>query len=60
MVRSTLHLDAASEDEALRAFRSAFDESLRNAWTISLDWWFHMMNQSREGDRSVGPTSHIN
>ena len=48
MVRSTLHLDAASEEEALRAFRADFNESLRNAWTISLDWWFHMMNQRKE------------
>ena len=52
VVRSTLHLDAASEEEALRAFRADFNESLRNAWTISLDWWFHMMNQRR--DDTVG------
>ena len=50
VVRSTLHLDAASEEEALRAFRADFNESLRNAWTISLDWWFHMMNQRRDND----------
>ena len=50
MVRSTLHLDAASEEEALRAFRADFNESLRNAWTISLDWWFHMMNQRKAKD----------
>ena len=53
VVRSTLHLDAASEEEALRAFRADFNESLRNAWTISLDWWFHMMNQRRNS--AVGP-----
>ena len=56
MVRSTLHLDAASEEEALRAFRADFNESLRNAWTISLDWWFHMMNQRRN---SVGTIPQI-
>ena len=46
IVRSTLHLDR-SEEEALENFKREFDESLRNAWKISLDWWFHMMNQMR-------------
>ena len=45
-IRATLHLDR-SEDEALEHFRKDFNESLRNAWTISLDWWFHMLNQKR-------------
>ena len=46
IVRATLNLDR-SEEEALESFRREFDESLRNAWKISLDWWFHMMNQMR-------------
>ena len=46
IVRSTLNLDR-SEEEALENFKHEFDESLRNAWKISLDWWFHMMNQTR-------------
>ena len=46
IVRSTLNLDR-SEEEALENFKREFDESLRNAWKISLDWWFHMMNQTR-------------
>ena len=46
IVRSTLNLDR-SEEEALDNFKREFDESLRNAWKISLDWWFHMMNQTR-------------
>ena len=46
IVRSTLNLDR-SEEEALENFKHEFDESLRNAWKISLDWWFHMMNQAR-------------
>ena len=46
IVRSTLNLDR-SEEEALENFKREFDESLRNAWKISLDWWFHMMNQMR-------------
>ena len=45
-IRATLHLDR-SEDEALEHFRKDFNESLRNTWTISLDWWFHMLNQKR-------------
>ena len=39
--------DFLDEEEALESFRREFDESLRNAWKISLDWWFHMMNQMR-------------
>lgn len=46
LLRSTLHLDR-TEEEALKHFRNDFNESLRSAWTISLDWWFHMMNQLR-------------
>ena len=46
VVRSTLNLDR-SEEEALETFRREFDESLRNAWKISGNWWFHMMNQMR-------------
>ena len=46
IVRATLNLDR-SEEEALESFRREFDESLRNAWKISLDWWFLMMNQMR-------------
>ncbi|XP_059078692.1 phosphatidylinositol 4,5-bisphosphate 3-kinase catalytic subunit beta isoform-like isoform X2 [Tigriopus californicus] len=46
VIRSTLHLDR-SEEYALEHFRKDFNESLRNAWTISLDWWFHMVNQLR-------------
>ena len=46
IIRSTLALDC-NEDEALEGFRKEFDESLRKAWKISLDWWFHMMNQVR-------------
>ena len=45
-IRTTLHLDY-SDAMALENFRKDFNESLRNAWTISLDWWFHMMNQMR-------------
>ncbi len=48
IIRSTLHLDR-SEDEALRHFRNDFNESLRNAWTISLDWFGHMINQGGKG-----------
>jgi len=32
---------------ALHRFRKDFNESLRNAWTVSLDWWFHTLNQMR-------------
>ena len=46
IIRSTLHLDR-NEDEALEQFQKDFNESLRNAWTISLDWWFHAINQAR-------------
>jgi phosphatidylinositol-4,5-bisphosphate 3-kinase len=46
IVRATLNLDVA-EEQALEHFRKDFNDSLRNAWTISLDWWFHMMNQLR-------------
>jgi hypothetical protein len=34
-----------SEEEAIEFFRKDFDESLKNAWTISVDWWFHSINQ---------------
>ena len=53
VIRTTLQLDRgnAGEREALEHFRKAFNESLRNAWTISLDWWFHMMNQIRSKDK---------
>lgn len=47
VVRTTLHLDQASEEVALECFRKDFNESLRNSWTISLNWWVHMMNQVR-------------
>jgi phosphatidylinositol-4,5-bisphosphate 3-kinase len=47
IVRTTLHLDQVSEQEALELFRKDFNESLRNAWTISINWWVHMMNQMR-------------
>jgi hypothetical protein len=43
-IRTTLHLDR-SEEEAIEFFRKDFDESLKNAWTISVDWWFHSINQ---------------
>ncbi len=46
VVRAALQLDMP-EEEAIGHFRRDFTESLRNAWTISLDWWFHMMNQKR-------------
>lgn len=45
IVRTTLRLDRASENEALEMFRKDFNESLRNSWTISLNWWVHMVNQ---------------
>lgn len=45
-IRSTLHLDR-SEEEATDCFRKDFDESLKNAWTISVDWWFHSIQQLR-------------
>ena len=60
VVRSTLHLDAATEEDALRAFRADFNESLRNAWTISLDWWFHMMNQRKAKDDPPAPAAASN
>lgn len=44
VVRQTLQLDR-TEEQALEHFKKDFNESLRNAWTISLDWWFHMKNQ---------------
>lgn len=47
IVRTTLHLDQTSESEALEMFRKDFKESLRNQWTISLNWWVHMVNQLR-------------
>ena len=46
VVRSALLLDV-SEEEALESFRKTFDESLQRAWSISVNWWFHMMNQIR-------------
>lgn len=47
IVRTTLHLDQNSEQEALEMFRKDFNESLKNSWTISLNWWVHMVNQLR-------------
>ena len=47
VVRTALQLDCADEAEAVERFRRDFNESLRNAWTVSLDWWFHMINQMR-------------
>ena len=47
IVRTTLRLDKATEHEALELFRKDFNESLRNSWTISVNWWVHMVNQIR-------------
>ncbi len=47
VIRATLQLDRGDELDALEHFRKDFDQSLKNAWKISLDWWFHMMNQAR-------------
>ena len=47
IVRTALHLDQASEQEALEMFRKDFNESLKNSWTISFNWWVHMVNQMR-------------
>ena len=58
IVRSTLNLDR-SEEEALENFKREFDESLRNAWKISLDWGFHMMNQTRS-NRATWKLNNIN
>ena len=46
IIRNTLNLEY-SEEDALENFRREFDESLRNDWKISVDWWCHMMNQAR-------------
>ena len=53
IVRTTLHLDRSSEQEALDMFRKDFNESLRNSWTISVNWWMHMLNQMRSKSSSV-------
>jgi len=45
IVRTTLHLDSSSEQEAIEVFRKDFNESLRNSWKISFNWWFHIVNQ---------------
>ena len=45
IVRTTLHLDSSSEQEAIEIFRKDFNESLRNSWKISFNWWFHIVNQ---------------
>ena len=47
IVRTTLRLDITSEQEALEMFRKDFNESLRNAWTISLNWYAHLWEQLR-------------
>jgi hypothetical protein len=50
-----LNLGFRSEEEAMEFFRKDFDESLKNAWTISVDWWFHSMNQLRtKADKKTG------
>ena len=45
IVRSSLHLDTSSDQEALELFRKDFNESLRNSWKISFNWWVHILNQ---------------
>ncbi len=51
VVRDTLQLDrgagAQADAMALQHFRRDFDQSLRDAWKISLNWWVHMINQMR-------------
>ena len=39
-LRETLVLDL-SEQEALRQFRSKFDEALKNSWKTSVNWFIH-------------------
>ncbi|XP_033095415.1 phosphatidylinositol 4,5-bisphosphate 3-kinase catalytic subunit beta isoform-like [Anneissia japonica] len=41
-LRDTLLLDK-SEEEALRHFKMKFDESLKNSWKTSVNWWAHVM-----------------
>ena len=56
IIRSTLNLDQ-SEGEALDSFRRDFDESLRNDWKITANWWFHMSNQTRTAKNSNASNS---
>lgn len=39
-LRETLVLDM-SEQEALKHFRSKFDEALKNSWKTSMNWMAH-------------------
>ncbi|XP_071945072.1 phosphatidylinositol 4,5-bisphosphate 3-kinase catalytic subunit beta isoform-like [Antedon mediterranea] len=41
-LRDTLLLDK-SEEEALKHFQNKFDESLKNSWKTSVNWWAHVM-----------------
>ncbi|CAG9803397.1 unnamed protein product [Chironomus riparius] len=44
-LRETLVLDL-TEDEALRHFRSKFDEALQNSWKTSLNWFSHNISRN--------------
>ena len=45
IVRTTLRLDQATEQEAVEMFRKDFNESLGKQWTVSVNWWAHMFYQ---------------
>ena len=46
-LRETLVLDL-TEQEALKHFRQKFDESLKNSWKTSFNWFAHNIAKDNE------------